>query len=463
MKKLKLYTEAFLLSILFSLNIHSQDDITANTLTIESPAEVAGSYPCLIASFGPQLEDELIGEIILGEDGIKIGRDGCEDVQNNINGKLVVVERGMCNFADKIKNIQDAGGIAAIVGADDRDGDEDMSLRPMTFSSDQVTIDDIQIPAVYISRYSMVKLLPFLEAGISLEGKLEYKEPAELVSCGDVGIPYIETTIWGQNGEGEFRDSLGDWTIECASDTCWGWTLDEFITAPFTSANMVSPTSCNGFVVFNSDYLDNAGVYYEGIGFCSAPCAGSLISPIIEVSDYNPESLFLRFTQNYRDYESEYNIAISYDDGLTYPDIIPLNEDAIQNGDDVMEVVEIPIQNYNGQPTIRVKFDHIGNYYYWAIDDVSITTESFSINKTEFTHKNFDVNIYPNPANDIVFVDFMLNDISDVNVELSSMDGIVVQAQTFYNIKTKNISINVSELHSGVYSLSLKTKERIHT
>jgi hypothetical protein len=56
-----------------------------------------------------------------GETGIDIGEttDG-ELVQgskkNRFQGKIVLVQRGKCSFADKVRRVQQVGGIAVVVG-----------------------------------------------------------------------------------------------------------------------------------------------------------------------------------------------------------------------------------------------------------------------------------------------------------------------------------------------------------
>jgi hypothetical protein len=71
------------------------------------------------AAFGSTFENVLLGELV------KVGGDGlaCQNLTEAessgptvLKGKIVLVERGKCAFADKVRNVQQAGGIAVVVG-----------------------------------------------------------------------------------------------------------------------------------------------------------------------------------------------------------------------------------------------------------------------------------------------------------------------------------------------------------
>jgi hypothetical protein len=78
------------------------------------------------ASFGPQKFDLKMGELVLSKDGstqIPAGAtgagmgsetDACQR-PTNVMGKIAVVDRGVCNFANKVTNAQTAGAIAVLL------------------------------------------------------------------------------------------------------------------------------------------------------------------------------------------------------------------------------------------------------------------------------------------------------------------------------------------------------------
>ncbi|MEM1119807.1 MAG: M36 family metallopeptidase [Bacteroidota bacterium] len=90
-------------------------------LTVNSPEGVAGDYEVGTASFGPNvndLEQPIMGQAVIVNDG-SFSRPtlGCNPLVNadDVNGKIAIVDRGTCFFADKVLNAQNAGAIAVVV------------------------------------------------------------------------------------------------------------------------------------------------------------------------------------------------------------------------------------------------------------------------------------------------------------------------------------------------------------
>jgi len=87
-------------------------------LTVNSPEGVAGVYEVGTASFGPDvnnLEAPVTGQVAIVNDG-SFSRPtlGCNPLANaeEVEGKIAIVDRGTCFFADKALNAQNAGAIA---------------------------------------------------------------------------------------------------------------------------------------------------------------------------------------------------------------------------------------------------------------------------------------------------------------------------------------------------------------
>jgi hypothetical protein len=84
-----------------------------------------------------------------------------------------------------------------------------------------------------------------------------------------------------------------------------------------------------------------------------------------------------------------------------------------------------------------------------SFDLVSAST----ITKTDFS-------IYPNPANDRIFVQPGVQMEGTVNLSISDLTGRVVYSTTFWNtIAGQAISINTAGLAEGVYVLQLTTEQ----
>jgi hypothetical protein len=96
-------------------------------LTVNSPAGIAGAYDIGAATFGPLLSSPgVTGNVVLATDAAEPASppnpagtttDGCSPIDNAaaVAGNIALVDRGLCGFAIKVKNAQNAGAIAVIV------------------------------------------------------------------------------------------------------------------------------------------------------------------------------------------------------------------------------------------------------------------------------------------------------------------------------------------------------------
>ncbi len=132
----------------------------------------------------------------------------------------------------------------------------------------------------------------------------------------------------------------------------------------------------NGFVIFDSDYLDNAGIVGNfGGGAVPAPHYGELISPVIDLS--NHPNAQIEFYQFFRQFNSFTEIMLSNDGGTTWVDTILVNGDIETNNATAAnsyQVFDVSAVG-GGQSQFRFKFsfrDDGGSYYFWQIDDVRV-------------------------------------------------------------------------------------------
>lgn len=88
------------------------------TVTINSPAAIAGVKSGGTAAFGPQTF-VVTNDVVQANDGVGTANDGCSSPWPNaaaIAGKIAFVDRGSCTFAVKVKNAQVNGAVGVIVG-----------------------------------------------------------------------------------------------------------------------------------------------------------------------------------------------------------------------------------------------------------------------------------------------------------------------------------------------------------
>lgn len=96
--------------------VWTRNSADASLLTVEEPAEIAGLYETGTATFGaPVSEDPIIAEAVLVDDEVGVPTDGCEEIKNDINGKIAIIDRGICEFGLKVFNAEQKGAIAVII------------------------------------------------------------------------------------------------------------------------------------------------------------------------------------------------------------------------------------------------------------------------------------------------------------------------------------------------------------
>jgi hypothetical protein len=85
-------------------------------LSILSPISIAGSYQSAVATFGPNTTSApIIAPLVLFNDGSATPTLGCNSPINDVFNKIVLIDRGDCNFVTKVSNAELSGAIGVIV------------------------------------------------------------------------------------------------------------------------------------------------------------------------------------------------------------------------------------------------------------------------------------------------------------------------------------------------------------
>ena len=85
-------------------------------MNVVDPA--VGPVPTAKYPWTPDPTSLIQGEVQYGDrdaSGTPINLEGCAPFEDDVTGKIVAVDRGSCAFSDKIRNIENAGGIIGIV------------------------------------------------------------------------------------------------------------------------------------------------------------------------------------------------------------------------------------------------------------------------------------------------------------------------------------------------------------
>ena len=89
---------------------------TLNILQITAPASAAGDFGAVFQSYSGPYNATISAPIQYGN-GTGGNRNGCAAfAAGSLAGKIVLVDRGACNFSAKIENVALAGGRAALIG-----------------------------------------------------------------------------------------------------------------------------------------------------------------------------------------------------------------------------------------------------------------------------------------------------------------------------------------------------------
>jgi hypothetical protein len=80
---------------------------------VNSPPALAGNFDNLgLADFGPGVSSPGITAGVVATNPV----DGCSAIGAGVSGKIAFIDRGGCFFTDKVKNAQNAGALAVIIG-----------------------------------------------------------------------------------------------------------------------------------------------------------------------------------------------------------------------------------------------------------------------------------------------------------------------------------------------------------
>jgi len=207
-------------------------------------------------------------------------------------------------------------------------------------------------------------------------------------STAQCDIPAPDKSVWGT----QFDGGLDGWTALDAdfnerkradgTDIGWEWSADGSVeSGAYSGGVMESASVCNGAVTYNSDFLDNAGTQGNfGNGDCAAPCGGILLSPTIDLSEVEGDNFVLQFSSRHRQFQSDFNVLLSLDDGETWIDTASVFGDnypeTILNGPALnINDWRIPLCDLGKDREVRIAFWYSGNYYHWSVDDVHIIAE----------------------------------------------------------------------------------------
>lgn len=331
-------------------------DSTFLTVSSEFPA------PCT---------ETLFGEMVAGTPTL-----GCDSLTNAaaLVDKIVVLDRGTCNFTEKVRHAQAAGALGVVICNNRPNNAEEGGI----FIMQGTDTEDLNLFSVMFSQEDCALFKANLPLNVTFDVTGFDETPDEKV-------------VWGNEpGQGDFDGGLNGWsavTIECngvpSEAATWKYEADGITEGGLGDGRTTGPTFCNGAMAFNSDFLDNDGNVVtdadgqvvsldEGSGDCPARQIGELISPIIDISGSDAAGVNVEFYQAARQFQSRFFVEYSIDGGDNYVIADEINTEVAVNDPAEEAKISIPLPGAAGSSQLRIKFTMLGDYYYWVIDDVKI-------------------------------------------------------------------------------------------
>jgi hypothetical protein len=135
--------------------------VTANAPLVLGPYEgvrvsgaIDGELGFGTASFGPPaIVANFGGTVVAATDSVAAAgggtiTDGCEPITSDVAGKIALIDRGLCGFAVKVKNAQDAGASGVIVANTLGRGLQDMGGTDDTITIASILISNADADAI---------------------------------------------------------------------------------------------------------------------------------------------------------------------------------------------------------------------------------------------------------------------------------------------------------------------------
>ncbi len=138
---------------------------------------------------------------------------------------------------------------------------------------------------------------------------------------------------------------------------------------------------------------------------------------------------------------SHVNILISTDNGVTYTSLVS------NTPNDGNETVTIPT-SLNNTYEGRIKIEAVGNIFYTVSKKLTIWDPTASSDKFELA----DLKVYPNPAKDILNIEFTSETTSKTKFDIFNLNGRLVKTVNLESTDN-HYQINIQDLASGAYIL----------
>ncbi len=145
-----------------TVNMYIWSNEDNGLVTVNAPSNLAGTYSTGGGDFGGQITSTpLTATVAVVEDNTPnpLYSDGCETIQNDLTGKIAIVDRGTCEFGFKALAVENQGAVGCIICNFE---DQIIGMAPGAVG-DQVTI-----PTVFMKKSDCDLIREFAGAGLEI-------------------------------------------------------------------------------------------------------------------------------------------------------------------------------------------------------------------------------------------------------------------------------------------------------
>jgi hypothetical protein len=228
---------------------------------------------------------------------------------------------------------------------------------------------------------------------------------------------------------------------------------------------IASSSASNGFMIFDSDFLDNGGVAGAfGTGLAPAPADGQLITGVMDFSA--TPNVTLTMESFCRQFASGFFVSFSTDGGATFNDTVNIHFDVALNtqSDNASIISENVSAAIGGEATVVVAFTYDSNnpwalnangdgYYFWAIDDIAfVETPNYDIALADFdiNHGTKDGIYGYTPMSEVVPVSYTGQ---IANLGAATATGVMMDAVVAHPSGSSTVSATAGSIIAGVDSV----------
>ncbi len=405
---------------------------------IEAPLSIAGYYNFNYgqARFGWASEDirdeknALMDTLKLVDDGTTGDSLGCNQIINDVKGKIAVIYRGGCNFSIKAKKAQDAGAIAVVLinSTDDNiymnGGDTGVLVKipVLTLSASDGAIiksklDKGENVVAFIGKKPMdacilnlnLKINQASSSTISQTACSQYKSPS--------GNIY---TISGQ-----YRDTINNFSG-----------CDSIITINLTiknnSLSSINPVVCNKYTSPSGKELTVSGIFKDTIlnsNGCDSVITINLTVKKVDVSILQTGNSLKANASGATYFWMDCNNALSRIDSATNQSFKPLK---------------------NGSYAVEIRQNGCRD-----------TSECFKISNVGILSADFENSllVYPNPTQGLVNID-LGNSYPEITVAVRDLKSQLIHQIKYFNQSKINLEITGA---SGYYFIDISVSDKLNS